>query len=413
MSIYNALRYIGIVTLCATVMISCDKKATSKYEISGKLENLTGNYFLMSHEVGDSVVIDTIPINAKGEFSFKGAVDTLTEMSLYFNQNTKSTYILVNKGWDVELKGDALYPDLINVKGGDVNNDLTTFKNQNKDLLKNRADILIAAEKQRYAEQAATQGGWNGWREFKVVRKQPESSVITSFYLQPVDGGALPEYAAGQYVSVRVNVPELGIKQPRQYSLSQAATGAELRISVKRESASEAFAAGYVSNTLHEHVHIGDVIEVSHPNGDFVLQNADKANVFISAGVGITPMMAMLGQVAAKNMPQATSFIHACRDEHSLSMKSAVRAIKQRFPQLQTYLACETAPVSDLAVQAVGRLDLHVLDRALLPADADYYVCGPVGFMQSQYHSLLGLGIAPEQIHMEAFNTGGIAAAMA
>ena len=147
MSIYNALRYIGIVTLCATVMISCDKKATSKYEISGKLENLTGNYFLMSHEVGDSVVIDTIPINAKGEFSFKGAVDTLTEMSLYFNQNTKSTYILVNKGWDVELKGDALYPDLINVKGGDVNDDLTTFKNQNKELLKNRADILIAADR--------------------------------------------------------------------------------------------------------------------------------------------------------------------------------------------------------------------------------------------------------------------------
>lgn len=147
MSIYNALRYIGIVTLCATVMISCDKKATSKYEISGKLENLTGNYFLMSHEVGDSVVIDTIPINAKGEFSFKGTVDTLTEMSLYFNQNTKSTYILVNKGWDVELKGDALYPDLINVKGGDVNDDLTTFKNQNKELLKNRADILIAADR--------------------------------------------------------------------------------------------------------------------------------------------------------------------------------------------------------------------------------------------------------------------------
>ena len=275
------------------------------------------------------------------------------------------------------------------------------------------ADILIAAEKQRYAEQAATQGGWNGWRGFKVVRKQVESDAITSFYLQPVDGGVLPEYAAGQYVSVRVHVPELGMKQPRQYSLSQAATGEELRISVKRESASEAYAAGYVSNTLHEQVDIGDVIEVSHPNGDFVLQSADKANVFISAGVGITPMMAMLGQVAAKNMPQTTSFIHACRDEQSLSMKTAVRAIKQRFPQLQTYLACETAPVSDLAVQAVGRLDLHVLDRALLPADADYYVCGPVGFMQSQYHSLLGLGIAPEQIHMEAFNTGGIAAAMA
>ena len=272
------------------------------------------------------------------------------------------------------------------------------------------ADILIAAEKQRYAEQAATQGGWNGWREFKVVRKQPESSVITSFYLQAVDGGDLPAYQPGQYVSVRVEVPELGIKQPRQYSLSQAANGNELRISVKRESEREALAAGYVSNTLHEHVQEGDVLELSNPNGDFVLNSTTKANVFISAGVGITPMMAMLGQVAAHNMPEATSFIHACRDEHSLSMSEAVAAIKQRFPQLQTYLACETQPETDLEVQTIGRLNLQTVGAELLPREADYYVCGPVGFMQIQYQSLLGLGIAPEQIHMEAFDTGGIAA---
>lgn len=117
------------------------------YEISGKLENVTGNYFLMSHESGDSVLIDTIPISAKGEFSFKGVVDTLTEVSLYFNQNTKSTYLLIDKGWNVELEGDALYPDLINIKGGSVNDDITAFKTKNKDLLKTRADILNAAEK--------------------------------------------------------------------------------------------------------------------------------------------------------------------------------------------------------------------------------------------------------------------------
>lgn len=275
------------------------------------------------------------------------------------------------------------------------------------------ADILIAAEKQRYAEQAATQGGWNGWRGFKVVHKQVESAVITSFYLQPVDGGDLPAYQAGQYVSVRVEVPELGIKQPRQYTLSQAANGNELRISVKRESASEAYDAGYVSNTLHEHVQVGDVLEVSHPTGDFVLQSADKANVFISAGVGITPMMAMLGQVAARNMSHPTSFIHACRDEASLSMGNALGAIKLRFPQLHTYLACEAAPQSNLAVQAIGRLDLQQVDADLLPADADYYVCGPVGFMRAQYQSLQALGIPAAQIHMEVFNTGGIAAVMA
>ena len=275
------------------------------------------------------------------------------------------------------------------------------------------ADILIGAEQQRYAEQAATQGGWNGWREFKVVRKESESSVIASFYLQAVDGGDLPDYQAGQFVSVRVEVPELGLKQPRQYSLSQAACHGELRISVKRESETEAFAAGYVSNTLHEHVQVGDVVEVSHPNGGFVLQNADQANVFISAGVGITPMMAMLGQVVAQQMPKPTSFIHACRDENTLSMQPAIQSIKQRFPALQTHLVCETAPEGSVDVQAIGRLDLLTLDRGLLPAEADYYVCGPVGFMQAQYQSLLALGIEPARIRMEVFNTGGIAAAMA
>lgn len=128
-----------------TLMISCDKK-TDQYEISGKIENVEGEYFYISHEIGDSIHVDTIPINPKGEFTFRGDVDTLTIMSLYFNNNTKSTFALVNKGWKVELKGDVVYPDLIDVKGGDVNDDLTAFKNQNRQLLKTRADILNAAE---------------------------------------------------------------------------------------------------------------------------------------------------------------------------------------------------------------------------------------------------------------------------
>lgn len=130
----------------AVAISSCDRDKTS-YKISGQLENVSGHYFYMSRESGDSVIIDTVPVNDKGEFTFKGVVDTLTEVSLYFNQNTKSTYILVDKGLDIELKGDVLFPDLIEVKGGDVNNDLTSFKNKNKDLLKTRADILNMAQK--------------------------------------------------------------------------------------------------------------------------------------------------------------------------------------------------------------------------------------------------------------------------
>ncbi len=139
------------ILLCAILflilaLVSCNKESNT-YKLSGKLENVAGGYFYMSHEIGDSIFVDTIPINGKGEFSFRGSIDTLTEASLYFNGNTRTTFILLDKGWNVELKGDVLYSDLIDVKGGTVNDDLTEFKNKNKDLLKSRADILIMAEK--------------------------------------------------------------------------------------------------------------------------------------------------------------------------------------------------------------------------------------------------------------------------
>lgn len=144
MSVVKISLYICFISF-VTLMISCDKKS-DQYEISGKLDNVEGNRFYASHEVGDSIVIDTILINAKGEFSFKGNVDTLTVMSLYFNENTQSTFALVDKGWKVEVKGDVKFPDLIEVAGGDVNDDLTDFKNKNRGLLKSRAEVLNSAE---------------------------------------------------------------------------------------------------------------------------------------------------------------------------------------------------------------------------------------------------------------------------
>lgn len=136
----------NIITLTSLLLfvfalISCGGNS-SKFEVKGKLDNVTEGYFYAAREIGDSLLVDTVRINAKGEFSFSGTVDTLTFMSLYFNQNTKSTYILVDKGWTVELKGDVLFPDLISVKGGSINDDLTSFKEQNKDMLKSRVEIL-------------------------------------------------------------------------------------------------------------------------------------------------------------------------------------------------------------------------------------------------------------------------------
>ena len=120
-----------------------------------------------------------------------------------------------------------------------------------------------------YRAAANAEGGWAGWRPFRIERKVAESEEITSFYLVPADGGAVPGFRPGQYVSVKCFIEEWGLAQPRQYSLSDAPNGEYLRISVKREAGGEDKPAGRVSNLLHAEKREGDVLELSAPQGDF------------------------------------------------------------------------------------------------------------------------------------------------
>ncbi|MCU4492962.1 NO-inducible flavohemoprotein [Acinetobacter guillouiae] len=271
------------------------------------------------------------------------------------------------------------------------------------------ADLFISTEKAIYEQHQQTQGSWLGWRKFKIAKKVNESEEITSFYLAPVDGGALPKYEAGQYISVRVFVEALGLKQPRQYTLSTSPQTDYLRISVKREDEKGDLASGWVSNTLHGLAE-GSEIEVSAPTGNFYLIDSSKRNVFISAGVGLTPMIAMLNQLVTLDMPQPASFIHACRSSQVHAMKQHIQEQKTKFPRLSTFTAYEFPHSGDVIGEdydVAGRLDLATVDTALLPANADYYLCGPIPFMQQQHQALVARGIKPEQIHSEAFGTGG------
>ncbi|ENU56350.1 Flavohemoprotein [Acinetobacter guillouiae MSP4-18] len=271
------------------------------------------------------------------------------------------------------------------------------------------ADLFISTEKAIYEQHQQTQGSWLGWRKFKIAKKVNESEEITSFYLAPVDGGALPKYEAGQYISVRVFVEALGLKQPRQYTLSTSPQTDYLRISVKREDEKGDLASGWVSNTLHGLAE-GSEIEVSAPTGNFYLIDSSKRNVFISAGVGLTPMIAMLNQLVTLDMPQPASFIHACRSSQVHAMKQHIQEQKTKFPRLSTFTAYEFPHSGDVIGEdydVAGRLDLATVDTALLPAHADYYLCGPIPFMQQQHQALVARGIKPEQIHSEAFGTGG------
>lgn len=134
------------VLFSSILLFSC-KNDPNEFFVKGKLQNVQDGFIIaVLEQQKDSVAVDTIRVDKNGAFKFRSKVDTLTVMSLYFNNNTKNTYILVDKGWNVEMTGDVNYPDLIEVKGGDVNNDLSDFKNKNKELLRQRTALLEKVE---------------------------------------------------------------------------------------------------------------------------------------------------------------------------------------------------------------------------------------------------------------------------
>lgn len=255
------------------------------------------------------------------------------------------------------------------------------------------AYILITAEEQAYATAEAAVGGWRGARVFRIARKVEESSEISSFYLAPVDGGPVVDFAAGQYLGLRLVID--GVEQRRNYSLSSAPNRREFRISVKRE------ADGLVSRHLHDHMAEGATLDVFPPAGHFVLEEGEKPLVLISGGVGITPLLAMLPKALASGRP--VHFIHCARNRLAHAFREAVDELARRHPQLKRFYCYEQAQPSD-AVDAVGRLEAQQLAQ-WLPAsrDVDAYFVGPKPFMAVVNRSLLALGVPATQIRYEFF----------
>ena len=256
------------------------------------------------------------------------------------------------------------------------------------------ADILIGAEEKIYADTAAAPGGWRGARAFRVARKEPESAEITSFYLEPQDGGALPDFAPGQYIGLRLVVGGEEIR--RNYSLSAAPNGQFLRISVKREP------GGVASGHLHGQVQVGDLLDLFPPAGDFVLADGNKPVVLISGGVGITPTLAMLDAALASQRP--VHFIHFARNRSVHAFRAAIDARKARHAQLQRFYVYDEPSAEADAPHATGLLSSAQLG-ALLPAsrDVDAYFLGPKPFMRRVKKQLRELGVPEAQTRCEFF----------
>ncbi|MCL5975041.1 MAG: NO-inducible flavohemoprotein, partial [Gammaproteobacteria bacterium] len=196
------------------------------------------------------------------------------------------------------------------------------------------ASVLIGREKEIYTEDENKIGGWTGPRLFNVVNKTKESELITSFIFGPADGGNIASYKPGQYIAVRVKPENSANVEIRQYSLSDKYNGETYRISVKKEYLP---LPGLVSNYLHENVQVGDQIELMPPAGNFFLDHFDKPTILISAGVGITPMMAMLETLIANQSKQPILFLHASRNKKLHSYDERLKSVAKQYENINYY----------------------------------------------------------------------------
>lgn len=136
------LLYIGFLSSLILIIVSCSSGVNNEVEIKGKIKNISENHFLLTRESRDSLIVDTVFVDTQGDFSYKIPVDTLTLATVYFNDKTKYSYFVLDKGLKIEIKGDAKQPGLIDVQGGEINNELTDFRKKNKDLVKKRMGLL-------------------------------------------------------------------------------------------------------------------------------------------------------------------------------------------------------------------------------------------------------------------------------
>ncbi|MBC2867355.1 globin domain-containing protein [Streptomyces mexicanus] len=253
------------------------------------------------------------------------------------------------------------------------------------------ANALIAIEKRLYAQSEQT-----GWREWKVVERIEETADVATFKLRPVDDGPVPGYRAGQYVSVGVTLAD-GARQIRQYSLTAAPGSPVRQFAVKRVTGDATTPDGEVSNHLHAHVREGDILQLSAPYGDLVLEDTTAPLLLASAGIGVTPMIAMLEQLALTGHSAPVTVVHADRSPATHALRADHLAYAAKLSQAETVFFYEQDAAD------AGRPGLADLSDVPVASGTQAYLCGPLPFMRAVREQLLAKGVAPADIHYEVF----------
>ncbi|MEV0186225.1 globin domain-containing protein [Streptomyces sp. NPDC050625] len=261
------------------------------------------------------------------------------------------------------------------------------------------ANALIAMEARLYEQAAVAEG--DVWLKLEIAERQQQSAHAVSFVLRRPDGLPLPLFRPGQYVSVRVQLPD-GARQIRQYSLSTAPAEKSWRITVKRErSADGSLPHGEVSSWLHAHARAGDIIDVSLPFGDLALPMEETPIVLASAGIGVTPMLSMLDHLAVDTSARRIMVMHADRSPADHAHRHEQIGLVGRLENASLHLWYESGSTEAAGPEATkGRLNLEQL---AVPAHATAYLCGPLPFMRAARGELLLKGVSASAIHYEVF----------
>ncbi len=244
---------------------------------------------------------------------------------------------------------------------------------------------------------------WPGFRSLVVDRIERETEFVVSVYLRSPDNAALPSALPGQFIIIRVRPMDGQPPILRNYSLSGAPGDGTYRISVKRET------KGAGSTFIHTRLKAGDSIEVSAPRGNFTLRSGEGPVVLLGAGIGVTPLLAMLYELRAQRSDRAVWWVYGARnsDEHPFAKET--RTLLTELPDCRQYIAYSSPEPGDKIgddFDVAGHLDVAALERWGIPRESDFYLCGPAGFLDAFQAGLHDWGVDRQRVHSETFGPG-------
>ena len=243
---------------------------------------------------------------------------------------------------------------------------------------------------------------WRGFRPFRVSRKVRESGNVTSLLLEPSDGQPVAAALPGQFVVLRLG-PASAPALLRSYSLSGGPNAVSYRVSVKRE------AHGAASAYVNDELEVSDTVQASAARGSFTLRPGDTPLVLLSAGIGVTPVLAMLHALAAEASTREIWWLYGTRNGREHPFAEETRGLLAALPHRHSHICYSSPDPGDrpnVDFDAPGRLNTRVLQDLNVPRNGDFYICGPSTFMSDLTAGLAALGVAPDRIHTELFGAG-------